>query len=223
MKEKELTTKLMKELKNYCLECELPFFYHKVADIPMSFVSPDSKFRFNPTKFVDVFGCIQGRGFAFEFKLHKVPGSYPFSGLRDNQLQSLLDFEKAGGISRIVIGQIYDIDRFPTTKLQNDHVEGHEIMRGKVWRIFVIEPQLWVALMNSSEKKSVRLSEVLLPYVVHKHKIGRITRWDSTTFLNLLDIKPLEKVAEPDLPDNSDEAEPTQNQTNEESEGSDIG
>lgn len=223
MKEKELTTKIMKELKNYCAECGIPFFYHKVADIPMSFVGGDNKFRFNPTKFVDVFGCIQGRGFAFEFKLHKNPGSFAFSHLRDNQLQSLLDFEKAGGISRIVVAQIYDYDKFSITQLTNDHVERHEVMRGKVWRIFVIEPQLWVALTSSSDRKSVRLSEVLSPYVVRKQKVGRLTRWDSTTFLNLLDIKPLEKEVETDPPSNSDLAETAQISTNEESEGSDIG
>lgn len=223
MKEKELTTKVMKELREFCANNSIPFFYHKIADVPMSFVGRDNKFRFNPTKFVDVFGCLSGKGFALEFKLHQGPGGFAFDHVRDNQIESLVDFENAGGISRLVIAQIYEASRFSEKQLLMDNVQPHEIIRGKVCRIYILTPEIWNGWKSLSDKKSERLSTLLGSYVVNKQKVGRSAPWDCTTFLNLLEIDDAQNGVNPDPSNHSELAEPSQISPTIENRCSDMG
>lgn len=59
--------------------------------------------RFSTVKNFDALSIVAGTPYAIEYKLQKKKGSFPFSRLRDIQIDSLYNVYKAGGQGLIII------------------------------------------------------------------------------------------------------------------------
>lgn len=86
-------------------EHEGGFFYHKIADVPISMTSG---MRFNKPKGVDYVACVNTRFCAIEWKLIKIGQRLPFNALREVQIETLEKVRNAGGVPLIMIGYYQD-------------------------------------------------------------------------------------------------------------------
>lgn len=76
-------------------------FYCKIPDVP---IFNDSPLRFGgPVKPFDAFALVKGRALALEYKAVRGRKSLPFGVLTEGQEKGLLEFEKAGGKSFVLL------------------------------------------------------------------------------------------------------------------------
>jgi hypothetical protein len=76
-------------------------FYFKIPDVPIFNNSP---LRFGgPVKPFDAFALVRGRALALEYKVVRGRRSLPFSELTEAQEKGLLEFERAGGKSFVLV------------------------------------------------------------------------------------------------------------------------
>jgi hypothetical protein len=76
-------------------------FYFKIPDVP---IFNDSPLRFGgPVKPFDAFALVKGQALALEYKVVRGRKSLPFSVLTEAQEKGLLEFEKAGGRSFVLV------------------------------------------------------------------------------------------------------------------------
>ena len=156
MKERDLITSVMGDMKEYYKN--KPFWYYKIPDYPVS--------RFGGSgyaggkRFVDVVACINGIPVAIEFKLHKTLGSFPFSKVPDEQVDALLDFERAGGVALLAIGQVVKVSDYSEKQTEKDNILlSKEVRRGILYRLFVATPAEWKFQEDIVKAKSIRLSD----------------------------------------------------------------
>jgi hypothetical protein len=76
-------------------------FYFKIPDVPIFNNSP---LRFGgPVKPFDAFAVVKGQALAMEYKVVRGKKSLPFDVLTEAQEKGLLEFEKAGGKSFVLV------------------------------------------------------------------------------------------------------------------------
>jgi hypothetical protein len=76
-------------------------FYFKIPDVP---IFNDSPLRFGgPVKPFDAFALVRGQALALEYKVVRGRKSLPFDVLTEGQEKGLLEFERAGGKSFVLV------------------------------------------------------------------------------------------------------------------------
>lgn len=130
---------------------DLGWFFHKLPDSIRSEAT-----RFNPIKLFDAFVLNRGMFSAIEFKMVKGT-SFPFSQVRDSQVQALLEIEKAGGVSYLFL---------------NHRHNGNAVI---VWRIkkYIELREIWTQL----GRKSIPLQTYPAPWTILE-RIKKPARWD---------------------------------------------
>lgn len=127
------------------------WFFHKIPDTPSI-----KEVRFSPVKLFDAFVLNRGMFSAIEFKMVKGT-SFPFSQVRDSQVQALLEIEKAGGVSYLFL---------------NHRHNGNAVI---VWRIkkYIELRNIWTQL----GRKSIPLKTYASAWTILE-RIKKPARWD---------------------------------------------
>lgn len=159
MNEATFSRNFMKAWQEHC-GC---LFSHKVADVPMTWMS-DKKHVKLP-RAVDYFVCLNGRFLAIEWKLHKTTAAIPLTKVRDEQIKTLQQVERAGGTGLLAIG--------------------HYCSSGSA--VYVLGVDDWTCLdirARVEDRRSIPL-DWLADYRYERNRLGRRLVWDFEKIFNL--------------------------------------
>lgn len=145
MNESTITRQVMFNLQRQYPE----IFFHKIADPRIGGYSTG-------TRAVDIVLCFKGIFVGLEFKIMK-GRSIPLDRIRENQLITLSEIERAGGVGLLAIVRYTN----PRSK-----------------SMFLIPHFMWTQMIKTTKKKSVRLDEYFKQYEVKQNRNGMYVNWD---------------------------------------------
>ncbi|MEW6113566.1 MAG: hypothetical protein AB1664_15655 [Thermodesulfobacteriota bacterium] len=184
MKEQDVVTQFKNDLLSYCRDNNLGVFWHKIADVPITFLQAQyAKIYMGRKKPLDVLATIAGVPIAIEWKLHKSDGAIACDMLRDHQVEGLKEFHYAGGVALAAIATVFEV------KASKAHLYPRDGMyRGKLYRIFFVPINVWlIAQTYASDRgrKSItqeQLGELLGVCQVCRRDLEGGRAWDVDMF-----------------------------------------
>lgn len=187
MKEAEVTTQFKNDLVEWCYCNEIGVFWHKIADLPVTFLQEKYKrIYMGKKKPMDVLATIDGISLGIEFKLHKSHTAIPCNILRDHQVDNLKELHYARGVALAAIATIFDFKGgMESSAIGFRH---DALWRGTFCRILSVPIASWLAAQEEAKdrgRSSVTHDQLLMqPGVVDvvrsKTTAGR--RWDICSF-----------------------------------------
>jgi len=185
MKEATITTEFKNDLHAWCTENNIGLFWHKIADVPITFLQEQyAKIYMGRKKPFDVQAVMGGIPIALEWKLKKDHTAIPCDMLRDHQVDALKSFHHAGGVALAGIATVFDVVdarnaiEYPRTA----------IYRGQLKRVFFVPINVWqIAQTYASDRgrKSItqeQLGEMPGVCTVYRVQTESGRRWDIGEF-----------------------------------------
>jgi len=117
-------------------------FFHKLPDSIRS-----EETRFSPVKLFDAFVLKDGMFAAIEFKMVK-GASFPFTQVRDVQVEALLNIEKAGGIAYFFLNHRYNGSNIVIVWRIKDYIKLRDIYGAEGRKSIPLQeyPKAWTVL-----------------------------------------------------------------------------